>query len=97
MHPAKKYPSPPCAGNGKSVDETVLKAAKRILHLPELLEWQNEAWFIPGDRGGWGLWKLEQRRYAARLGGTIAAEASMMEQSDADLKGPGLGGLEERQ
>ena len=35
-----------------SVDETVLKAAKRILDLPELLDWQNEALFIPADRSG---------------------------------------------
>ena len=64
----------------KSVDEAVLKA-----DLPELLDWQNEALFIPVD-GGWGLWKLEQRRHAARLGGMIAAEAPMKEQSDADLR-----------
>ena len=37
-------------------------SAKRILDLPELLEWQNEALFRPADDGGWGLWKLEQRR-----------------------------------
>ena len=42
----------------KSVDETVLKWAKRILDLPELLGWQNEALRIPADRGGWGLWNL---------------------------------------
>ena len=63
-----------------SVDETVLKSAKRILDLSELLEWQNEALFIPLDRGGWRLWKLEQRRDAAGLG------APMKEQSDADLR-----------
>ena len=62
----------------KSVDETVLKAAKRVLDLTELL--------VPADRGGWGLWKLEQRRHAARLGSMIAAGASTKEQSDADLR-----------
>ena len=62
----------------ESVDETVLRAAKRILDLPELLEPQN--------RGGWGLWKLEQRRHAARLGGMIAASAPTKEQSDAELE-----------
>ena len=69
-----------------SVDETVLKAAKRILDLPELLGWQNEALLIPADRGGWGLWKLEQRRRAARIGGMIAAEAQTKEQNDSDLR-----------
>ena len=64
----------------KSVDETVLMAAKRILDLPGLLKWQNEALFISL------LWKREQRRYAARLGGMIAAEAPMKEQNDADLR-----------
>ena len=43
------------------------------------------ALFIPAERGDWGLWKLEQRRCAARLGGRIAAEALMKEQNDADL------------
>ena len=91
MHPAEKRSPPPCAGDVtkefcKSVDESVLKAAKPNLDLPELLEWQNEALFILSDRGGWGLWKLEQRRYAARLGDMIAAEAPMKEQSDADLR-----------
>ena len=61
--------------------EAVLKA-----DLPELLDWQHEALLIPVDRGGWGLWKLEQRRHAARLGGMIAAEAPMKEQRDADLR-----------
>ena len=56
-----------------SVDETVLKAAKRILELPELLDWQNEALFIPADRGGWGSRKLEQRRHAATTTGTTAS------------------------
>ena len=69
-----------------SVDEIVLKAAKRILDLPELLVWQNEALFIPVDRGGWGLWKLEQRRHTARIGGMIAAEAPTKEQNDSDLR-----------
>ena len=90
MHPAEKHPSSSSARSDstkeffKSVD--VLKAAKRITDLPELLHWLNEALFIPADRGGWGLWKLEQRRHAARLGGMIAAEAPMKEQNDADLR-----------
>ena len=70
----------------KSVDDTVLKAAKRIPDLPELVDWLNEALFIPADRGGWGSWKLEQRRHAARLGGMIAASAPAKEQSDADQR-----------
>ena len=37
----------------KSVDETVLNAATRILDLPNRLDWQNETLFIPADRGGW--------------------------------------------
>ena len=37
----------------KSVDETVLKAATRILDLPNRLDWQKETLFIPADRGGW--------------------------------------------
>ena len=66
-----------------SVDETVLEAARRILDLPELLDWQNEALFIPADRSGWGLSTLEQRRHAARLGGMIAAEAPTKRENDA--------------
>ena len=41
----------------KSVGETVLKAAKRILDLPDLRDWQNEALFIVVDRGGW--WSVD--------------------------------------
>ena len=70
----------------KSVDETLRKAAKRILDLPGLPEWENEALLIIAVRGGWRLWKLEQRRYAARLGGMIAVESLMKEQNDAVLR-----------
>ena len=65
------------------VDETTAQAAERILDLPTLVPWQREALFVPAARGGWGLWNLQQRRHAARIGGMIAAPAPPAELENA--------------
>ena len=64
-----------------SVDETVLKAAKRILDFAEVLARSAKRSFVhpSGPR-------REQRRHAARIGGMIAAEAPTKEQNDSDLR-----------
>ena len=80
-----------------SVDETVLKAAKRILDLPELLDWQNEALFIPVDRGGLG--RLMEARATPPRKKNWRHDRSRSPDQGAERLGsldPGLGGLDER-
>ena len=66
----------------KDVDDAVAEAAVNILDLPNPEQWQRDALFVPAERGGWGLWRLSERRHAARIGGMIAAPASQQERED---------------
>ena len=52
------------------VDTATLTAATQLLDLPVLEKWQEEALYLPAERGGWGLWSLRERRDAARIGGS---------------------------